>query len=149
MRVQARHGWPAGLAIAGATWYAADSLRHRREGGPGYDLHGEVDPADISFLRATEALTGAPISWGNDVELLINGDAIFPAFLETITGAQETVCLLTYVYWKGEIAHEIASALCERAKAGVECNVLLDAVGSFPMDSALIDYMEEAGVRVR
>ena len=147
--MQARHGWPAGLAIAGATWYAADSLRHRREGGHGYDLHGEVDPGDISFLRATEALTGAPISWGNDVELLINGDAIFPAFLETITGAQKTVCLLTYVYWKGEIARDIAGALCERAKAGVECNVLLDAVGSFPMETDLLDQMSDAGVRVR
>ena len=147
--MQARHGWPAGLAIAGATWYAADSLRHRREGGHGYDLHGEVDPGDISFLRATEALTGAPISWGNDVELLINGDAIFPAFLETITGAQKTVCLLTYVCWKGEIARDIAGALCERAKAGVECNVLLDAVGSFPMETDLLDQMSDAGVRVR
>ena len=149
MHVHARHGWPAGLAVAGAAWYAADSLRHRREGGAGYDLRGEVDPSDESFLRAAEALTGAPISWGDDVELLINGDQIFPCFLDTIAGAKETLCLETYVYWKGDIAHELAEALCERARAGVEVNALLDWVGSVPMDSSLIDKMEDAGVRVR
>ena len=47
-------------------WYGADSLRHRRESGHGYDLRGELDVRDEGFLRAAEALTGAPISWGND-----------------------------------------------------------------------------------
>ena len=125
----ARYAWPAGLAAAGAAWYAADSLRHRREGGHGYDLHGEADAGGPAFLRATEALTGAPISHGNTVELLINGDRIFPAFLDTLRGAERTLCLLTYVYWQGDIAVEVAETLCERARAGVEVNVILDAVG--------------------
>ena len=54
--------------------------------------------------------------------------------------------LLTYVYWQGEIAREIADALCERAQAGVEVNVLFDAVGSAKMDRALIKQMRDAGV---
>jgi cardiolipin synthase A/B len=58
----ARYAWPAGVAAAGAAWYAADSLRHRREGGHGYTLRGEVDVAEPSFLRAAEALTGAQVS---------------------------------------------------------------------------------------
>src|SRR5688572_1988852 len=91
--VPARYGWPAGVAAAGLAWYAADSLRHRRESGHGYDLRGELDPAGPQFLRAAEALTGAPISWGNEAELLINGDAIFPAYLETVRGAERTLCL--------------------------------------------------------
>ena len=39
------------------------------------------------FLRAAEALTGAPISVGDDVQLLINGDQIFPCYLDTIRAA--------------------------------------------------------------
>jgi cardiolipin synthase A/B len=115
----------------------------------GYRLHGEaLDVADRAFLRAAEALTAAPISEGNHAELLINGDRIFPVFLETIRGAQQTVNLLTYVYWQGEMATPFPDALCEAAGRGVECNVLLDAVGSFPMDKGLVGRMEEAGVRV-
>ncbi len=145
----ARYAWPAALGAAGLAWYGADSLRHRRESGHGYELRGELDVRSDVFLRAAEALTGAPVSHGNAVELLINGDEIFPCYLRTIREARETVCLLTYVYWRGEIAHEVAAALCERASAGVECNVLIDAVGGIKLEGELIEQMADAGVRVR
>jgi cardiolipin synthase len=144
----ARYAWPAALGASGIAWYGADSLRHRRESGHGYDLRGELDVRSDEFLRAAEALTGAPISHGSDVELLINGDQIFPRYLDAIRSAQQTVCLLTYVYWRGEIAHEVAGALSERARAGVDCNVLIDAVGGMKLERALIERMAEAGVRV-
>jgi cardiolipin synthase A/B len=145
----ARYAWPAALGAAGIAWYGADSLRHRRESGHGYDLRGEVDVRSSEFLRAAEALTGAPISWGSDVELLINGDEIFPRYLRAIREAERTVCLLTYVYWQGDIAHEVADALCERVGAGVECNVLIDAVGGMKLEREVLERMSEAGVRVR
>ena len=136
------------MTAAGAAWYAADSLRHRREGGHGYELRGECDPAGPDFLRAAEAITGAPISWGNEVELLINGDRIFPCYLQTIREAERTVCMLTYAYWRGSITEEVADALCERASAGVEVNVIIDAMGGIQMESAVLERMTDAGVRV-
>jgi cardiolipin synthase len=142
----ARYAWPAGLAAASGAWYAADSLRHRRESGHGYTLCGEVDVAEPNFLRACEALTGAPVSYGNDLDLLINGDQIFPVYLEAIRGAEETVNLLTYAYWKGDVAIEVADALCERARSGVECNVIIDALGGAQMDRKLVAKMRDAGV---
>jgi cardiolipin synthase len=144
----ARYAWPAGVGAAGAAWYAADSLRHRRESGHGYRLRGEVDVADASFLRAAEAITGAPVSYGNDADVLINGDQIFPAYLGAVREAEETVNLLTYAYWRGDIAVEVAETLCEKASAGVECNVILDAVGAAKMDRSLVAKMREAGVQV-
>jgi cardiolipin synthase len=144
----ARYAWPAGVAAAGGAWYAADSLRHRRESGHGYSLRGEVDVSEPTFLRAAEALTGAPVSYGNDADLLINGDQIFPAYVGAIREAEETVNLLTYAYWRGDIAVQVADTLCEKARAGVECNVILDAVGAARMDRGLVDKMRDAGVQV-
>jgi cardiolipin synthase len=144
----ARYAWPAGVAAAGLAWYSADSLRHRREGGHGYSLRGEVDVREASFLRAAEALTGAPVSFGNDAELLINGDEIFPAYVGAIRDAEETVNLTTYAYWRGDIATEVANTLCEKASAGVECNVIVDAVGAAQMDRKLVRKMRDDGVSV-
>ena len=144
----ARYAWPAGVASAGAAWYAADSLRHRRESGHGYTLRGECDPAGPDFLRAAEAITGAPISWGNDVELLVNGDRIFPCYLDTIRQAEKTVCMLTYAYWRGDIADDVADALCERAQAGLEVNVIIDAMGGVQMKPDVFKRMVDGGVRV-
>jgi cardiolipin synthase len=143
-------GWPIGIAAVLAGWYASDSLRHRREHGSGYELHpqGELDVGSEEFMWAAEALTAAPVSTGDDVELLINGDQIFPAFLETIEQAQHTINLVTYVYWRGDITHDIAKALCRRAKDGVEVNVVLDAVGTAKMERALLRDLRDAGVRM-
>ena len=140
--------WAGGLAAAALAWYSADSLRHRREEGHGYELAGQVSVGDASFLRAAEALTAAPIAPGNRLELLVNGDAIFPRYLETIAGAQRTLNITTYAYWKGQIAIDVAEALAERAAAGVEVNVLIDALGGAKMDRDLLGTMEDAGVTV-
>jgi cardiolipin synthase len=139
--------WPAAIALALAARYASDSLRHRREQGHGYELRGDsIEVGSDEFLRATEALTMAPIAPGNEVELLINGDAIFPAMLATMADARRSLNFLSYLYWSGDIASEIADALCQAARRGVEVNVLLDAVGSAKMDRRLVRDMEDAGV---
>ncbi len=145
----ARWAWPAALASALVGWYVSDSLRHRREGAFGYDLGtGALDVGSPDFLRAAEALTGAPISEGSEVELFVNGDAIFPAILETIASAEKTLTFETYVYWKGDITRDLTNAICERARAGVEVKVLLDALGSVMMEASQIDDMVEAGAVV-
>lgn len=139
--------WPAAIAVGAAAWYASDSLRHRREQGDGYELRGgDIAVGSDDYLRATEAITMAPITHGNDIELFINGDEIFPAMIETMEGARSTLNFLSYLYWSGEIGTKISEVLCERAQAGIEVNVLLDAVGSAKMDRALIRDMDEAGV---
>ncbi|HLM30985.1 MAG TPA: phospholipase D-like domain-containing protein, partial [Solirubrobacterales bacterium] len=149
----ARRAWRRyrlGGAVAAAViaWYAADSLRHRREGAFGYEIATELDVRSQDFLRASEALTGAPISRGNEAELLINGDRIFPAMLETIANAERTLNVETYIYWRGEIAHEMAGAIGARAREGVDCRVILDALGAAKMERSLVRGMTDAGVRV-
>lgn len=147
-RVARKYG-PAGLLGSAALgWYAADSLRHRREGAFGYEIGTDLEVDSEEFLRAAEALTGAPISHGNDAELLINGDSIFPAFLETIAAAKRTLNVQTYVYWRGEIAADVAGAICERAAEGVRCNVILDALGSAQMERSQVRDMRAAGAKV-
>jgi len=139
--------WPTAIAVGAVAWYASDSLRHRREQGDGYELRGgDIAVGSDEFLHATEAITMAPITHGNDVELFINGDEIFPAMIETMRGARHSLNFLSYLYWSGDIACEIADALCDRAQAGVEVNVLLDAVGSAKMDRKLVRRMDESGV---
>lgn len=148
-RMIRRFGAPAAFGTAGLAWYAADSLRHRREGAFGYDLGDpSIAPDSPAFLRAAEALTGAPVSDGNEAEILVNGDEIFPAFLETIDQAHRTLCVQTYVYWRGDIAGEVARAIADKARSGVRCKVILDALGAVKMDGSLVADMRRADVEV-
>lgn len=99
--------------------------------------------------RSLEGIIGVPATEGNLIEVLRNGDEIFPSMLDAIAHASRTIDLLTFVYWQGEIGTRFAEALADRAKAGVRVRVLLDAWGAHPIESRLVDLMEEAGVRVR
>jgi cardiolipin synthase len=101
------------------------------------------------FRRTLEGVIGVPATEGNRIEVLRNGDEIFPAMLDAIAAAEHTIDFLTFVYWTGEIGSEFAQRLSERARAGVRVRVLLDAWGAHPMDRALIGEMEGSGVVVR
>ena len=109
-------------------------------------LYGVDDP---QFLRSMGLLMGPSILQGNQARELINGDAIFPAMLEAIRGARQTVLFETFIYWSGDIGNEIADALSERARAGLKVHVLLDWVGSARVEDAIIEKMKDAGVEVK
>ena len=135
-----------GLGLAGV--YAFEAAQYHRTSGKGFELEDPPAPGTPDFARLVEALTIAPLRQGNRVTVLRNGDEIFPAMLEAIRSAEHTINFATYVYWTGSIAPEFAGALAERAEAGVQVNVLLDAVGAAKMDHSLIERLEEAGAKV-
>jgi cardiolipin synthase A/B len=99
--------------------------------------------------RALEGILGVPATEGNSVEVLRNGDEIFPAMLDAIDRAEHTIDFLTFVYWRGDVGTRFAEALADRARAGVRVRVLLDAWGSSSMERSLVEKMDAAGVRIR
>ena len=104
--------------------------------------------AGDELLDCLAAHLDAAVLEGNRIELLENGVEIFPAMLEAIEQAEESVNFLTYVYWTGDIAKRVAGALTRAARRGVRVRVLLDAYGAQKMNRRLVQFMEEAGVSV-
>jgi len=106
--------------------------------------------ADLSEVlrRRLEVVIGTPFTEGNSITVLRNGDEIFPAMLGAIKGAESTVDLMTFVYWQGDIAHEFADAMAERARAGVRVRLLIDALGGRLIEKDLVGAMDDAGVHV-
>lgn len=98
--------------------------------------------------RRLEGVLGVPATEGNQADVLLNGDRIFPAMLEAVNDAEHTIDLLTFIYWTGEIATRMANALADRARDDVRVRVLLDAFGARSMDDDLVDLMRDAGVQV-
>ena len=107
-----------------------------------------ADPA-AQLRRTVEGIIGVPATEGNHIDVLRNGDEIFPAMLDAAGKARRTLDLLTFVYWEGRIGREFAEALAARAKDGVRVRVLLDAWGARPIERSLVEMMEQAGVTIR
>ena len=111
-----------------------------------YHMKHQFGVHDVAFLQTMHALSGAPMSTGNRVEILKNGVQIFPSMLAAIRGAKKNINLEFYIYWDGEIGRLFAETLAERARAGVEVKVILDSVGSATMSHSLIDFMQRNGI---
>ncbi len=104
--------------------------------------------SDPQFRRSFEALLGPSLLAGNRTTTLLNGDQIFPAMLSGVRAARRSINFETYVYWSGEIGHQFADALAERARAGVEVRAILDWQGTATMSGADRSLMTDAGVQL-
>lgn len=102
----------------------------------------------LRLRRRLERLIGIAATEGNELVPLRNGDAIFAAMLGAIRRAEHTVDMMTFVYWRGDIAQEFADALSERARSGVRVRLLLDGFGSRLIEKEQLAAMDEAGVQV-
>jgi cardiolipin synthase A/B len=100
------------------------------------------------FASALYQSVGARLLPGNAVRLLLNGD-LFPAIVEDITRAQQSIHVLAYIWEKGEASDPIVEAIRARATQGVECRVLFDAIGSPDFREDIAPTLEGAGCEVR
>ncbi|MDQ0795755.1 phosphatidylserine/phosphatidylglycerophosphate/cardiolipin synthase family protein [Streptomyces sp. B1I3] len=102
----------------------------------------------LRLRRRLERLIGIAATEGNALVPLRNGDEIFAAMLGAIRSAEHTVDMMTFVYWRGDIACAFAEALSERARAGVRVRLLLDGFGSRLIEKDQLAMMDAAGVEV-
>ncbi len=107
-----------------------------------------LEIGDPTFATTVAAYTEAAILGGNRIDILLNGDEIFPAKIRAIKSATKTINYAQYVFEKGEPADNVANALAERCRAGVKVNVLLDAVGALAMPAEHRELLKEAGCQV-
>lgn len=86
----------------------------------------------------------------DDIALYIEGDHLFEAMLAAINNAQKKIWMETYIFADDEVGNRFAQALIERAKAGVQVRLLVDAHGSmFQFYRSLGPDLERSGVDVR
>jgi cardiolipin synthase len=89
-----------------------------------------------------------PLTTGNTIDMLENGDDAYRAMKTAIDGAARSVLLETYIFDRDKIGLRIADALIAAVKRGVEVRVLIDAVGARYSVPSILGYLAEGGVNV-
>lgn len=100
------------------------------------------------FLNVLESLADAKVNRTGALEVLTDGSAFYPAALEAMRSARDSICLEAYVFHPGEISRLYLEVMTERAKAGVQVNLVLDAFGSWAMTKTSLQSLTDAGGRV-
>ena len=86
---------------------------------------------------------------GNRVRLLENGEDYFPAVFEAIRAARREVVVESFIVFEDKVGLELAAALIEAGRRGVQVDVLVDGFGSCDLTPAYCQSLAEAGVRLR
>ncbi len=102
----------------------------------------------VALGRLVDRVTHIPITAGNIVTPLANGDKAYPAMLEAIDAASESVALSTYIFDHDSAGVRFADALERACKRGVEVRVLIDGVGALYSRPSMVRELERRGVRV-
>lgn len=76
---------------------------------------------------------------------LKNGEEFYPEELEAIRKAQHAINLEYYEFSPGEVSARMLDALCERARAGVDVRIIVDAEGSIGTPDSYFDRLRAAG----
>jgi cardiolipin synthase A/B len=113
-----------------------------------YTIGLDADPGSERFVEWSAAFLNSPIFQGGQVTLLENGDAFYPAMLEAIRGAKDSINFEVYIFEPDEIGRQFIDAFKDRARAGVEVRVLLDGFGAFKMRKRHRNELHQAGVLV-
>jgi cardiolipin synthase len=84
----------------------------------------------------------------NQITLLQNGEAYFPAIEAALDRAVHEIYLESYIFANDNTGRRIAEALRRAAFRGVKTHVLIDGFGSKNLPKTMVDYLVTAGVMV-
>ena len=84
----------------------------------------------------------------NQITLLQNGEAYFPAIEAALDQAVHEIYLESYIFENDNTGRRIAEALRRAALRGVKTHVLIDGFGSNSLPKTMVDYLKAAGVMV-
>lgn len=111
------------------------------------DLQIESDSPIDDLMPTLAGLTLGTAVAGNRLEVHENG-AFFDVLIGRVRAAQRSVHFETFLWKDGTLGRRLADAFIERARAGVQVRVLLDAEGSREAGEEVVRRMREAGCRV-
>ena len=166
--VRAAIGW-IGLVwlspLLGTTLYVLLGINHiRRKAKTSRQGHPRSSPAIEASNAADRAklavgplaplvtlmgwVTGRPLTLGNAITPLEDGDAAYPAMLRAIASAERSVGLSSYIFNYDSVGKRFVEALGEAARRGVRVRVLVDAIGSHYHFPSIVGPLKRAGVPV-
>ena len=107
-----------------------------------------VDDNASELSKVAQSTTGLPPSTATSLHWLVDGGNAYPAILEAVRQARHHIHLMYYIYTPEQNGTALRDALIERARAGVQVRLLLDAIGSSKVRKAFLQPLRDAGAEV-
>ena len=111
-----------------------------------------VDPSSEAANRFHHSLlvelSEMPVLQGNQYELIAETETTIDRLIEDINQAESHVHLLFYIWRDDQTGQRVCDAMIEAERRGVECRVLVDAVGSRSFLKKQAKSLRRAGIEI-
>lgn len=82
---------------------------------------------------------------GNEVAVFNDGEEAFKALCDAVSSARSYIHVEFYIFQDDDTGRHLLALLAERARAGVEVRLLVDAIGSWGLRPRTIEPFKQAG----
>ena len=113
-------------------------------------LKRSVDPTDIlgRHCAVVESVTESPLTKGNKVALLADGQATYAAMFKAMQAAKDHINVESYIIEDDDTGRQFADLLLEKQAEGVQINVIYDSVGSMNTPASFFQRLRDGGIQV-
>jgi len=106
-------------------------------------------PAGTQFRPLSlvgENVVGKGLTACDEVLMLENGEALYPAMLEAIGQARHKVLLCTYLFDRDTTGSQFVDALCAARDRGLEVKIIIDGMGEWLSDGRIGPVLKTRGL---
>lgn len=113
-------------------------------------LKSSVGPTDIlgRHTAVVESVTESPLTKGNKVTLIADGQAAYAAMFKAIKSAKDHINLESYIIEDDETGRKFADLLLKKQREGVQVNIIYDCMGSLNTPAAFFERLQKSGINV-
>jgi cardiolipin synthase len=107
-----------------------------------------LDDWRSAAITGAEKMARIPLTGGNNVTLLVDGDATFGSIFDGIDAAEEYVLVQFYIVRDDELGRQLKSRLIAKAQSGVRVLFLYDEIGSLGLPDSYMEGLRSANVEI-
>ena len=101
----------------------------------------------VNIVKLLQNNQKKPLTFGNDVEILLNGEKKFESLFKDIEQAKDYIHLEYYIFNSDKVGLQLIDILCKKAQEGIHIRVIYDYVGS-ALSGKQEKRMQSAGIEI-
>lgn len=113
-------------------------------------LQASVDPTDTlqRLNEVVESVTDSPLTKGNKVTLLADGQAAYAAMFKAMEGAKHHINVETFIIDADEVGRKFSDLMLKKQAEGVQVHLIYDSVGSSANPASFFQRLKDGGIQV-
>jgi cardiolipin synthase A/B len=111
-------------------------------------LPPEAPDSGAGFSNALYQTVGVRLVPGNEV-VWVNNGKVFDAAIAEIRKAKKSIHIVSFIWSDSDTSRRLTAAIAERARKGIACRIIVDAVGSLGFGEKETAPLEDSGCAVQ